>query len=303
MIKSLKVTNHLGESITIAMGSPALTGLSIRGLDGLGPPKANINTTDVGTLDGSYFNSSRAQSRNIVVTLGFEYKSDETIEQLRLKTYKYFPIKKQITLEVETDTRTVKVSGYVESNIPTIFSKDEVTVISIICPDAYLYGTTATLTEFTSVHPLFEFPFSNESLTDPLLEFGDLVITNQQIINYPGEAEVGFVIDIKAIGNVTDLTIFNVVTGESMFIDTGKLTDLTGDPIIAGDEILISTIKGDKYIYLLRNGLMYNILNCLTNSSVWFQLKPGENVFSYLPVTGLTNMTFEIINNVLYEGV
>lgn len=37
-----------------------------------------------------------------------------------------------------------------------------------------------------------------------------------------------------------------------MRIDTDKLEKLTGSGMVAGDEIIISTIKGDKSITLLR---------------------------------------------------
>lgn len=302
MIKTLKVTNHLGESMLISMGSPAMSGFSIRGIDGLGPPKGDINVTEVLGMDGGYFNSSRTQLRNILLTLGMEDQS-YTPEELRLKSYKYFPIKKQLELEVETDTRSAKIKGYVESNSPNIFSKDETTAISIICPNPYFYSLCSTLTIFTTIESLFEFPFSNESTTEPLIVFGDVLLTDNNVIYYDGDAPVGVYISIKAFGEVTNLAIHNFTNGQSMFIDTTKLETLTGFPIIAGDEILISTIKGGKFIYLLRDGVTYNILNCLANTSTWFEIGRGENTFIYEAETGQSNMTFEIMNNTLYEGV
>ena len=87
-------------------------------------------------MDGSIFASARATERNIVLTLIL--LPIPSIESVRQKTYSFFPIKKAVTLLVETDNRLVETTGYVESNEPNIFSQQESTQISIICPDPTL---------------------------------------------------------------------------------------------------------------------------------------------------------------------
>jgi hypothetical protein len=307
MIKSLTITNPAGESITIDMENPRTSGFSIRGIIGLGPPKAEINMTQVLSLDGGYYNSSRVSYRNLVLTLGFYpcvidnvYR---TVESLRLKSYTYFPIKKEITILIETDSRSVLLSGRIESNNPEIFSKDALTVISIICPDAYFYDLETFFSPFSYNIPLFSFPFQNNHATNKLIDFGSVVRVTEKSIVYGGDAEVGVVIRIQATGTVTDLTIYNATSNETMFINTTILTTLTGSAIINGDQIIISTIKGSKYIYLYRNGAVVNILPCLSNTSKWFQLVKGDNLFNYSAVTGVTNILFSIEYDQLYEGV
>ena len=68
-------------------------------------------------MDGSIFASARATERNIVLTLIL--LPIPSIESVRQKTYSFFPIKKAVTLLVETDNRLVETTGYVESNEPT----------------------------------------------------------------------------------------------------------------------------------------------------------------------------------------
>ena len=228
------------------------------------------------------------------------------IEDTRQDSYKYFPIKKRVTLLIETDNRICETYGYVESNEPDIFSSDEMTQISIVCPDPYFYsagpdGTNTTL--FYGVEPLFEFAFSNESLTESLIEFGEIKNETEQTVYYSGDAEIGVVITIHAIGNVRNITIYNTGTREVMRIDTDKLEKLTGSGMVAGDEIIISTIKGDKSITLLRNGIYTNILNCLDKDSDWFQLSKGDNIFAYVVEEGTTNVQFKIENRTAFEGV
>lgn len=303
MIKQLTVTNHKGESLVLPLGNPRSSGFSVRGIDGLGPPKADINMTEVLSVDGSYFNSARLANRNIVLTLGFESNPNESIEQLRRKSYRYFPIKQEIDLEIETDGRSGHIYGRVESNNPNVFSKDQTTQISIVCPDAYFYALDSTITEFTTSKKTFEFPFSNESTTEDLIEFGTVEIDIEKSVLYEGDADTGIIIYLRSFGAVENFEIYNQTTGESMFIDTDKLETLTGDVIIAGDQIVISTIKGSKYIYLYRNGEVINILNCLSEGSDWFQIVQGDNVFNYTATSGIYNLTLEIHHHILYEGL
>lgn len=169
MIKSITVTNYLGESLKIELARPDLSGFVVQSITGLGPGKATINTTEVSTSDGGLFNSARMSKRNIVISLRYYYGSDMTIEELRHLSYKYFPIKRKITLYIETDARTAEIEGYVEVNDPDIFSKNEGADISIICPDPYFYSAgESNVTEFSGVETLFEFPFENDITSDAL---------------------------------------------------------------------------------------------------------------------------------------
>lgn len=307
MIKSLTVTNYLGDSIKLTLREPSKSGFLIKSVSGLGPSKANINTTEDSTNDGSRFNSARLGQRNIVIELVFvDSVNRETIEDIRQKSYQYFPMKKNLELLIETDNRIIKTIGYVESNEPNIFSAQEGAQISIICPDPYFYSAGAegdNTTIFYGIEPMFEFPFSNESLTEPLMVFGAIQNKTANIITYHGDSEIGIIIQIHAVGNVSSPTIYNVGTRESMTIDTAKLEDWTGSGIIAGDDIIVNTSKGDKSVTLIRGGKAINILNCLNKNTSWFRLVKGDNIFAFTAEFGTTNLQFWIVNKVIYEGV
>lgn len=301
MIKSISVTNYLGESITLELLRPDKSGIYIKEIEGLGPATANINIKELATSDGAAFNSSRVNSRNIVITLGF--LQHPTVEEMRLLTYKYFPIKQRLKFTIQTDARVAETYGYVESNEPDIFSQNETTQISIICPDPYFYSEGNNLTVFSGVEAAFEFPFSNESLTEDLIELGYIQYSMEQTIYYSGDAEVGVLITIHAIGAAKNITIYNTGTREVMKIDTAKIESLTGSGIVNGDTILISTVKGDKFVVLFRNGVYTNILNALDRDSDWFSLAKGDNIFAYTAEEGAVNLQFKIENRTLYEGV
>ena len=304
MIHSITVTNYLGDSITLELARPEQSGFIVKSVEGLGPAKGNVNTVEVSTNDGGVFNSARLSIRNPVLDLVFLETNTETIEDIRHKSYKYFPVKKKVKLLIETDNRVSEIEGYVEHNEPAIFSNQEGCQISIICPYPYFYSAgESNITIFSGIEPLFEFPFENESLVTDLLEMGEVQNSAEQVITYNGDAEIGVTIIIYAIGDASNVTIYNAGTREVMRIDTDKLAALTGDGIIAGDEITIKTTKGDKSITLLRGGVTTNILNCLDKNADWFQLVKGDNVFVYTAETGNSNLQFRIENRVIYEGV
>lgn len=303
MLKSVTVVNYLGESLTMDLRNPEKTGYIITSITGLGPGKATINATEIATNDGGVYNSARLKSRNIVLSI--KYLWTKPIETLRQNSYKYFPIKKKVKLVFELDNRTAEIEGYVETNDPNIFSNSEGASISIICPDPNFYSAEGfhENTSFSGITSLFEFPFSNESLTEDLIEFGDIQYKSEQIIRYEGDAEIGIILTIHAIGSAGSVTVYNVDTRETMVLDNDKLAALTGAGISTGDTITISTVRGDKYVRLLRAGVTTNILNTLSKQSSWFQLKKGDNIFAFSTEFGTTNLQFSVANRTIYEGL
>ena len=302
MIKSVTVTNYVGDQLKLDLFRPELSGFVITSIDGLGPGKADINSTEMSTTDGARYNSARVSSRNIVMSLRYLYK--DTIEDTRQLSYKYFPLKKKVTLLFETDNRTLWIEGYVESNEPNIFSKESDTDISIICPYPFFYsGNGNQTTIFSGIEPMFEFPFSNESLEEPLIVMSTIQNLTENIVTYNGDVEIGLTINIHAIGEASNISIYNLMNGEVMRINTDKIATLTGEGISNGDDIIITTSKGEKSVKLIRDGRTINILNCMDKNTDWFTLVKGDNIFSFTADTGSNNLQFRIENKVVFEGV
>ena len=301
MIDSFTVTNQLGESLEVILREPEKSGLYVESIEGLGPVKASINTTDLALADGALFNSARLSTRNIVITLGMLF--DPTVEDARQKAYRFFPVKSKVTLRFNTDRRTVMTVGYVESNDPNIFSKDEMTQVSIICPDPFFYAVTRSLASFYDAAPMFEFPFENDSLTEGTLVFGEIRQDARVIVNYQGDVDVGMLIRIHATGTATGIVIYNVRTGGKIEIDTDKLKSITGAAFKAGEDILISTVRGNKYVRLLRNGEYTNIIGVIGKNTDWFQLSPGDNLFAYSAKTGQNSLMIDFTYYNAYGGI
>lgn len=302
MIQSLTVTNYLGESLTIPMMNSESTGFILHDMTGLGPPTASVNTSKVATKDGSKYNSARAEERNIVLPMYFT--PIPTIEDARHRSYKYFPLKKPVILAFKTDNRECQIVGYVETNEPDICSDREGCQVSIICPNPYFSSIYDTVTSFSGVEAAFEFPFSNEDISNPHIEFGKIVAKAENIVRYGGDAESGVQIRIAASATVKNITIYNVDTRGTMHIYHDKLVALTGSGIVKGDEIIITTDKGSRSVTLLRNGKSTNILNAIDpRNDEWFSLTKGDNIFAYTADEGSDYLMFVVDHTTLYEGI
>ena len=302
MIKSIKVTNPKGESLVLDLFHPEKSGLIVRSISGLGPPKANINSTDLATADGALYSSARASTRNIVFNLQFMFAP--TIEDSRQLTYKYFPLKKLVKIEVETDNRSLETSGYVESNQPDLFSKEETTQISILCLNPFFYDPNPSVTQFATVTPTFEFPFSNESISESLIEFGTINLDTRSTIDYVGDVDTGVLIMIHALGSVSgSLTIYNVETQEKMVIDLAKIKTLIGKDYGSGDDIIISTVSGDKYVQVLHDGKYTNAIAAIEKLADWFQVSVGRNIFNFTVTKGIENLVMSFSYRNAYGGI
>lgn len=301
MIKSVSVINPKNETLLLELRRPESSGLYISNIEGLGPPKANINSTELATLDGGLFSSSRITERNVVLTLGMLF--NPTIEDSRLLTYKFFPIKKQIQLIIKTDRRNAVLTGFVESNEPIIFAKQETTQISIICPDPFFYEIGGEESVFSGIQPLFEFPFSNESLTDNLIEFGNIALDTRAILKYDGDVDTGVVITMHALGPVENIIVYNIDTSEKMSVNTDKIINLTGQPFGTGDDIIISTVRGNRYAKLLREGVYTNIISALPKDVDWFQISNGDNIFAFTASGGENDLMVTFSYRNAYGGV
>lgn len=316
MIQSVKVTNYIGESILMELMHPEKTGFAITEITGLGAGKANINISENATTDGGTYNSGRVPSRNIVLKItayGTELANmadedgtfEATVEQIRQFTYKYFPLKKRVHLTIKNDTRSGDISGIVESNEPDIFSKQESFVISIMCEEPYFQKSgSGVVTTFFGVEPLFEFPFENDSPTEPLLEMGEIQMLDNNNVFYEGDSDTGFVMTLYALGPVTDFEIHNLATRGMMKLISSKIEAMTGAGLNYGDLVTINTMRRQKSITLLRNGQYINILNALDmERSTWLTLQKGDNIFAFDCAYGKSNLEFYITNQILYEGL
>lgn len=301
MIYGFTVVNPKEESLYLELSKPESSGLIVKEIKGLGPGDADINITDIVTTDFGLFTGARRNIRNIVITLMMMF--DPLIEDARLRTYRYFPLKKKVKLIFKTDNRLSEIEGYVESNEPDIFSKEETTQISILCPDPNFYVAGDEYQLFTGVQPKFEFPFSNESLKGDLIEFGEMLQDDRITFEYEGDSDTGMIITLHMSGGVEDFVLWNVDTREKIALDSYRITQITGGAIDLGDDIIISTMPGNKTVQLLRKGKYYNIIGALSRDSDWPQVTQGTNTYTFTASKGDENVLAIFQFKPAYSGI
>jgi phage-related protein len=254
---------------------------------GTNPPPAAINTVNVAGMDGSRFNSSRVEQRNIVITLNIQ----QPIEVNRLNLYKFFRAKRWVKLYYRNSHRNVYIEGYVESFENNPWSQLQQPQISIICPQPFWLATTKKSVNFSKSNALFEFPFS---IPSEGIEFSTLEQIATATVDV-GEAETGGIIYFYATTNqILNPKIYNNTTQEFFGLDFD---------MYQGDLITVNTQKGEKSVTLLRDGVTSNILDDRTEGSTWLQFTAGLNELSIDADEGVENLKASLSVVQKFEGV
>jgi hypothetical protein len=282
-VYTLSVENQKGERLNLTEHSD----YDLIKINGLNPPNATLNFSELANYDGTIYNSGQLQNRNLVLYIVL--KND--IEKSRINLYKYFPSKKTVRIFYENDSRSVYIDGRIETFIFDPFENGETVQISIVCPNPYWKENTETIINFSNTIDLFEFPFAIEEAG---IEFSRIEnITTAYIEN--GEVETGFIVEFQATTNqILNPKIFNRTTQEFF----GVNFDMN-----EGDVIRINTNRGKKSVVLIRDGVETNILNSMQDGSKWLYLAAGINEFSYECDEGQINLIVKVINTVCFEGV
>jgi hypothetical protein len=249
MLNKVEIRNSRGNLLVLPLENIS-GGYSLQDIQGLGPVKATLVSTSFAQLDGAHYQSSRRETRNIVIRLGFEPDYTTTsIQTLRRNLYNFFMTKSEINLEFFMDDGlVVDILGRVESCEPAIFSQDPAVDISIVCFDPDFYD------------PL------------PVLVSGNTTSAFTEI-HYPyiGTIETGIRFVLNVDRTLTDFTIYHR-------FPAGDLRQLDfSAALIAGDVINISTIVGSKSVTLTRSGTQSSILYGMSQQSSWIELLPGDN--------------------------
>lgn len=243
--------------------------VQLRNLDGLGPAKAAISTSPLGSRSGGHYVGSSVEPRNLVFTLHPNPDWDQwTFEKLRELTDQYFMSGMPVHLVFETDEKPpVGISGYVESNEPVLFSKDPETQVSIICPDP---------------------DFVAESQTAITGLSSDAAVN----INYDGSVDTGFNLLIEqsvagTVGNF-DILLRDTKFYVYMYYGAGAPVNMLSPTT----DLEINTMPGDKRARLIGSTNM-NLLPYVRRESVWQVLKKGVNSFNLNTNYGVQNWTMK----------
>lgn len=260
MITKLEVfgVNSSPEALPLGDGNLAYADqVYIRDIEGLGPVKATINTSALGTGEGEVFTSSSISKRNIVLKMGLNPTAGEfSIEGLRRLLYGYFMPRRQVKLYFERDQAfPCAIEGYVEDLVPNIFSKDPEIQVSIICPQPDFISTSVG-------------------------SVGGPIEDEIEPIEYNGTLPTPVTLEVTPNGIGTEYYSTLVVTFQDPATKTFAL-----DVAITDDQFFrMSSIPGNKYVELVNydTGAVTNLLRNLPTDVAWPILVPGLNNFKVL---------------------
>ena len=279
----LAIENEYGEKLELT-NNPDYDVVKI---DGLNPAPGEINSIEIAGFDGAIFNSSRIQSRNIVILLNIHFP----IEENRIALYKYVQVKRYIKVYYENEHRKVYCEGYVETFENDLFGMTQQPQISIVCPDPFWKSEDELNIGFSDIVSLFEFPFAIPSGGIP---FSQIRRLTTEYVNI-GEVTTGAIIKFRATANgVTNPTFYNQTTNKFFGVNF---------EMQEGDVITINTQQGHKSVKLLRNGAVTNILSYRKDGSSWVEFKPGENEISFDASAGQANLVVSVVAIRKFEGV
>ena len=283
MSYELKVMNDKGEVLNLST-SPNYTVYKVTGLQ---PPQVALHSSNNATSDGITVSGAKAAERNIVIYVAME----RDVESSRINLYKYFPLKKTVTVYFKNGSRDVSIEGYVELIECDLFANRQVAQISIICPQPYFKAVEELVSYFSDVTSQFTFPFS---IPAEGMAFSSITANVRKSIINTGDVESGVIISLYANGTVVNPVLYDVLERTHIKFNFTMLPN---------DEIIINTNVGKKSVTLIRNGISSNLLGHRTADSTWFTLKAGDNVFTYDSESGNSNLQITFRTAVLYGGV
>lgn len=282
-----QIANSKGNVLELTGHEDMYQVISIRGLT---PPNAQINMSTIVGLDGAKFNSSKLETRNIVIML----RLNGNVEANRNMIYGYVPTKEMCTFYYQNGLRDVYIEGYVQSVDGDLFSISEILQISIICPQPYFKAVDEIIDDISKVTPLFTFPFSINIGEPVVISSLDATLVTNVINN--SSVPTGLIIELTFVDDASDIRIQNTDTGE--YIELSYSFE-------SGDIVTINTNKGQKGVTMLRNGVTSNLFTAIQNGSTFFQLNTGDNMFTYLVDDGENDSAVNIIfkHYTIYRGV
>ena len=261
----------------------------IESIEGIDPPEAVINTTRNANADGSVYNSAYVKERQIIITLAINAPAEEN----RIQLYKYFKSKYPVKLYYKNSSRNVSIEGYCKKPMIEFFNKKEIAQITILCPNPFFSGVEKEITDFSTVNPVFEFPFSIEEPPGEI-EFGEILLDQEKVIINNGDVETGAVFYLKSRGSVVNPVIYNAEA--NVYFRLNITMQL-------GDEIYINTMTKQKTVELTRNGVTTNIIGNLAGGSTWLIFTPGDNVFVTTAEESPENLDCYCVLTDQFEGV
>lgn len=232
-------------------------GLTVKGIEGLDPVKANLVSSSYAQVDGAQYQTSRRETRNIILTLGLGLNSTTgTVRDLRRKLYSFFMPKTQVRLRFMFEgAPIVIIYARIETFESPLFTQEPEATISLLCfdPDFQEELPTLITATTTDVTDMTEYP-----------------------VVYSGTVETGILLTMFPDRTMTDFSLYHRSSDDQL-----NVLDFAAS-LLSGDILQINTNSGEKGAQLVRDNTSSSLLYGIPSTSNWINLFPGTN---YLRVT------------------
>lgn len=254
-LTQVSIQNGMGETLNLPLHSYA-NGFLVKDITGLDPVAASLVSTTVARLDGAQFQSSRRETRNIVLTLGLEpdYTIHNSVGALRQILYNYAMPESEVRLRFDVDGMAyASMVVRVESLETALFTATPEVQISFIGYDPDFVGALSvgagplssqtTIAYDGTVATGLDLVYKVQALADPWVE----------IVGASGIAR-----RLRFQGTFTKTFVINTRPGHK------SVRDADGAP------------GSDSMLYAVPRNVL------------WPLLEPGNNVLTFAGGTGTT---------------
>lgn len=234
--------------------------------EGFHPPSASLYTSKSPNRKGSKKNGSTLDERSLI----FQIKILGDIEENRNALYEWADTETELKIYYKNGVKNVYCVGTVTDCPVPLCTDNEIMTIAITCPDPYLKDLQDIATEISNLLKQFTFPFAIDAAGIP---FSTIRADNKTNVFNAG-AETGAIIRIKALGEVSNISLYDANDATRVF---------TVNMTLAENEVVeIDTERSPRTVKLIRvDGKTENILRYIGHNPTWFQLKKGNNVFGF----------------------
>ena len=252
MLSKVEITNSRGNVLSLPLEEDDNEHYQIAEIEGLNPVKATLSSTSYAGSDGEHFQSAKRPARNVKFKLDLDPDfAPKTYTDLRRDLYPFFMPKSEISMRFFlTSGLYLDIKGIVEDMSAPLFEEDPEIDISVMCYQPDFVDARIVTVE------------------------GQTVADNTTIeIDYPGTIESGTVLTLHVNRSVSAFTIYNLDEG-------GRLQQLDfSGALINGDELVISSLRGNKGITLTRSSVSSSFLYGRSAQSSWIEFVEGLNQF------------------------
>lgn len=234
---------------TFGVSDPSGSPFSASNITGLSPVKTEFSLFEHAHVDGAFFDSARASTRSISMTVHFGERAGR-VEEFRAQLYRFMSPRDPVTLRFvysDTDnTKNYEISGYMESFDGEVFTSSPTIQINFLCPDPWfksVVGYKETLTTGT-------YPKDRYAL---------------------GSAEYGFIVEINGRSDAEYYSIWNNIDDPIVWQGTLKSTQ----------KLYVCTIPGIKGVRVINSdGTWKNGLDGLVSGSMTMRVGGYRTFFS-----------------------